>query len=227
MHAWEDSLEEIDKKVIELGGYGKPRGLGEKPVLMIVDAQYNYVGGKALILQQIKEYPSGVGEQAWAGVKKIRIVLDSARKHGIPVIFTRYVGRKGIAWLESKTSRDHSKYDIDAPGSRIVEEIAPRQGELILDKSYASVFFGTPLISYLVNLGADTLIITGGTTSGCVRATAVDAASYGYKVAVVEDCVFDRIPISHKASLLDLWMKYADIISSDEALKYFDTLKAK
>ncbi len=82
------------------------------------------------------------------------------------------------------------------------------------------MFYGTPVLSWLVKLGIDTLILVGGSTSGCVRASAVDAVSRNFHVAVVEDCVYDRISISHAAGLLDMWMKYCDVVPSSEIEAY-------
>lgn len=92
----------------------------------------------------------------------------------------------------------------------------------MLDKSYASAFYGTPLPTWLVNLGADTILLTGVSTSGCVRATAVDAVTHGYRVAVVADAVADRIDASHRVSLLDLWMKYTDLVDTADAVAYLE-----
>jgi len=98
--------------------------------------------------------------------------------------------------------------------------LAPKKGDLVINKSYSSAFYGTPLLSFLIKLRTDTLIVTGGTSSGCIRATCVDGVSRNLNVAVVEDCVFDRISVSHKVALLDLWMKYCDVITSEEAIRY-------
>jgi nicotinamidase-related amidase len=97
-------------------------------------------------------------------------------------------------------------------GTEIVEALAPRPGEIVLEKAFASAFAGTPLSTILTLQRVDTVVVCGGTTSGCVRGTAVDAAGQGYRVAVAEDAVFDRIELSHAASLLDLWMKYANVM---------------
>jgi len=107
----------------------------------------------------------------------------------------------------------------------MVEAIASQEGDFVIDKSYASAFYGTPLLSVLIKLKVDTLIVAGGTTGGCVRATCVDAISRNFDVAVVEDCVYDRISASHKVALLDLWMKYCDVMSRDEALAYLKKWK--
>lgn len=140
----------------------------------------------------------------------------------IPTIYTRNVQKKTINFdsFAVKAERDNSKYIDGRPEAQIVSELEPESKDLVVDKSYASAFFGTPLISYLVKMGVDTLIIVGGSTSGCVRATAVDAVTHNFNVAVVEDCVYDRIELSHKAGLLDLWMKYCDVSPSEEINDY-------
>jgi maleamate amidohydrolase len=105
-----------------------------------------------------------------------------------------------------------------------VREIAPRDGDIVIRKDKPSVFFGTPLMSYLHELQVDTLLVAGTTTSGCVRATVVDAFSYNFKVVVVEECVFDRGQASHKVNLFDMQAKYADVVPLEAALGYLDEL---
>lgn len=169
-------------------------GGGERPVLVIIDIQMNYVGEDVPIEEQLDRWPSGGGSAAWQAIRNIEKVRQAAKEAGIP-------------------------------GTQIVAELAPDDTDLVVDKSCASAFFGTPFISYLIKMKADTLIIVGGSTSGCVRATAVDAVTHNFNVAVLEDCVYDRITLSHKAGLLDLWMKYCDVLSSDTAVKYLKELK--
>jgi|SRR5690625_149014 len=224
---WEDALTEEDRIVIEKGGYGKKRGLGEKPLLVIVDTQYNYVGADEPIDKQLDKWPSGGGEKAWKAIKRIQELKKEAKVAGIPVMYTRNVQKKTVNFdsFAMKTDRDNTKYIDGQPETRIVEEIKPEETDLVLDKSYASAFYGTPLISYLIKMGIDSLIIVGGSSSGCVRATAVDAVTRNFNVAVIEDAVFDRIEISQKAALLDLWMKYCDVLSSAEILEYMHTNK--
>jgi maleamate amidohydrolase len=226
-HVWESALTEVDKIVIEKGGYGKRRGLGKKPVMMIIDAQYNYVGADKPIEEQLDEWPSGGGAASWAGIKKIKVLKEKANEVGIPVIYTRNVQKNTMNFdgFSLKADRDNSKYIDGRPETEIVEDLKPISGDLVVDKSYASAFFGTPLISYLVKLGVDSIIIVGGSTSGCVRATAVDAVTHNFNVGVVEDCVYDRIQLSHQAGLLDLWMKYCDVVKADEVIDYFQNIK--
>lgn len=220
---WDDILTDIDKEVVKRGGYGKNRGLGQKPILVIIDVQNNYVGDNKPIIEQIDKWPSGSGEAAWRAINNIEKIITAAREKNISILYTRNV-QKNIIFdsFSSKTNRDQSRYVDGHFGTMIVERIAPKEGDLILDKAYASAFYGTPLISWLVKLGVDTLLLVGGSTSGCVRATAVEAVSRNFKVAVIEDCVFDRIEISHKISLFDLWMKYTDVINLEEALTYLN-----
>lgn len=221
-HVWEDALTEVDKIVIEKGGYGKSRGLGKKPLLVIIDAQHNYVGADQPIEDQLEEWPSGGGSLAWKGIRQIKKLKEVAKENGIPVLYTRNVQKKTSNFdsFAAKAKRDNTKYIDGNPAADIVVEIAPDENDLVVDKSYASAFFGTPLISYLVKMGVDTLIIVGGSTSGCVRATAVDAVTRNFNVAVVEDAVYDRIELSHKAGLLDLWMKYCDVVKTEDMMNY-------
>lgn len=218
---WDDQLTETEKKLIEVAGYGQRKGFGKRPALMIIDPQYNYMGAPKPILEQLEEYPSGCGQSAWAAVPKIQALLKTTRARNIPVIFTRNV-QKDLSFdsFGSKAKRDNAQYVEGHKGTMIIEELTPLSGEIVLDKAYASAFVGTPLISILIKLRVDTLIICGGTLSGCVRATIVDAVSRNFYVAVVADCVFDRLGFSYKASLLDIWMKYADVIFAEEAFEF-------
>ena len=221
MAVWDDLLSDTDREVIRRGGYGKPRGLGRRPVLAIVDPQLNYCGEDRPILEQIDRWPSGAGESAWRALAHIERLLAAARRGGLPVVFTRHVQRDTrFDGFAAKAARDPSAYREGAEGTRFVAALAPLPGEIVVDKSYASAFYVTPLLSYLVGLAADTLIVTGGTTGGCVRALCVDAVSRGFNVGVAAEAVFDRIGASHKVALLDLWMKYCDLLATPEAEAY-------
>lgn len=218
---WKDLLLGTDAEVIRRGGFGKPRGLGNRPALLVIDPQPNYMGENKPILEQIDQYPTGVGEKAWQALEKAAPVLDAFRKKGLPVIFTRNVAKYlKFDNFATKSSRDRSNYVEGHPSTFLVPEVNLQPDDIVVDKSYASAFHGTPLVSYLNRLDVDTLIVCGGVTSGCVRATVVDAASYNYRVGLLYECVFDRIELSHRVSLLDLWMKSADLLSVEEVLNY-------
>lgn len=222
---WSDLLTDQDRSVIGNAGYGKARGLGTTPLLMVIDCQYNYIGADEPVDQQQDRWPAGGGEAAWAAVRTIRGLLDIAHQAEVPVIYTRNVQKRTVRFdsFAGKSTWDHSKTLDNSESSRIVAEIEPEGSDFVLDKSYASAFYGTPLVNYLVGLGTDTLIITGVSTGGCVRATSVDAVSRGFNVAVVADAVADRIGASHQVALLDLWMKYTDVVDSATISTYLES----
>jgi nicotinamidase-related amidase len=196
---------------------------------MVIDAQHVYVGEDRPLLEQQDQWPAGCGAEAWAGIRNIKKLIEHARPRRVPIIYTRLTQKKTLAFdgFAKKTERKgaaRAAFLEGHKGTKIVDELSPLEGDLVVDKNYASAFCGTPLVSYLNGLRRDTILMTGGSTSGCVRATAVDAISRNYNVAVIEDCVFDRIEISHKVNLFDLWMKYCDVITSEEAIRYLETV---
>jgi nicotinamidase-related amidase len=218
-------LSDQEREIVKRGKWGKQRGLGGRPCLLVIDAQHNYVGSNAPILEQMDQWPSGCGAKAWEAVPKIKTLLETARRKGFIVIYTRQVQkdlsiRQRFDSFGTKIERAHQDYVDGAKGTEIIEALAPQDDDLVIDKSYASAFFATPLISFLVKLQIDSILFMGGTTSGCIRSTVVDAAARNYNVGVVMDCVFDRIEVSHRAALLDIWMKYGDILTFEEALGY-------
>lgn len=227
MRAWDDILTPTDREVIRGGGYGKPRGLGERPALLIIDPQYNYTGADKPILEQIKEWPSGAGEAAWRAMERLKPVIQAFRERKRFVLYTRQVQKEIVfdGFAAKKSGQSFFQYLDGSKGTCILEEIAPQEGDLVVDKSYASAFYGTPLLSYLIKMKVDTLIVAGGTTSGCVRAACVDAVSRNFDVAVLQECVYDRIRVSHKVALLDLWMKYCDLMTNAEAIAYVKSCK--
>ena len=183
MAVWDDVLDDTDREVFEAAGWGRPAGLGRRPVLLVIDVNYNFVGDRPEpILDSIKRWRYSCGERGWRGVE------------------------------------GHL-------GNQIVAEVAPRPGDLLVEKKKPSAFFGTPLVGYLVALRADTLLLCGTTTSGCVRASAVDAVSYNFRVGIPEPCVWDRGQLTHKVNLFDLQQKYCDVLELDEVLAYLDGLE--
>lgn len=222
MRDWEDVLTPRDREVIQASGHGKSRGLGKRPVLFIVDAQESFVGLKADIFTSIAQYATSIGEEAWAAVDRIKPLLDRARSLGIPVFYST----SGTRDSEHAFSSFQKKRTSKVPFTWIIPELAPQQGEVVIEKRFASAFHGTPLVSFLNALRADTLIVCGFVTSGCVRATVVDAVAYNYNVAVVTDGCADRLEISHKVSLVDMGMKYGDLVSAAQADEYLQSVGA-
>ncbi len=164
-------------------------------------------------------YPTAVGERGWAAVDKIRELLAAARPKGVPVLYP-VVERKDRfdtgRWKDKIPGMDSEEHRIGQRGTQMVEEVAPQPGDVVVSKRYASAFFGTPLMTYLNDLDVDTLVVTGCTTSGCVRATVMDAFSYAFRVIVPEDAVYDRGEASHAINLFDMSQKYADVLTTSE-----------
>ena len=155
-------------------------------------------------------------------------VIAAGRAKRLPVIYTTNPRRADGFDLGVWTLKSHRSDDVvDVAGHKgndIVDELAPEPGDLFIEKCKPSAFFGTTLTSHLNNLRADSLIMMGTTTSGCVRASAVDAMSYDLKVTIPHETVFDRGELSHKVALLDLHMKYVDVTDTDEVLGYLSNL---
>jgi maleamate amidohydrolase len=218
--SWDDVLDEEERVVLERAGMGRDMSLGKTPALLIIDAQYSFVGERKSLSESTKLYPKSCGRVGWDAVGKIRQLVDDFHNFGYPVFYTKAINRKlGLAGTMKATK----SADVDGPNAEaIVDELAPTPRDIVVEKMTASGFNGTPLVRMLTILGVDTLFVTGGTTSGCVRASAVDGFSYGYKVVIVPEGVFDRLKISHRASLLDMYVKYANLMSVEETRKYLE-----
>jgi maleamate amidohydrolase len=232
MAMWDDVLTERDKQVFAAAGYGKRQGFGRRPAVMVVDVNYNFVGDvPEPILDSIKKYRNSCGEEGWQGVEQIRKLLDGARAASVPIFYSTAPSRQTALtagrWHGKNSRGGEDFHDRAQDGNDIVRDIAPRGSDIVILKDKPSVFFGTPLMSYLHELQVDTLLVAGTTTSGCVRATVVDAFSYNFKVVVVEECVFDRGQTSHKVNLFDMQAKYADVVPLEVALGYLEELSAE
>ena len=226
MASWDDILTRRDKEVFALSGYGKRAGLGQRPAILVIDVNYNFVGDKPEpILESVKRYRNSCGQEGWDGIYRIRELLTEARKKHLPTFYTtgHDAGTNRVAFGGWQAKNTRSAEDLTEEwdkGNHIPEEIAPQTGDIVVRKQKPSAFFGTPLMSMLNEVHADSVLVTGTTTSGCVRASVIDAFSYNLKVSVIEDCVFDRGQASHKINLLDMAMKYADVVSLKEATEY-------
>ena len=135
------------------------------------------------------------------------------------------VGPTVLTWARGlKNSRFLEDFEKEERGNAIVPDIAPQRGDLVIKKQKPGAFFGTPLLSYLIERKVDTLLVTGVSTSGCVRASVIEGFSYNYRVAVVQDGCYDRSQASHAINLCDMNAKYADVVSSDDAIAYVGRL---
>ncbi|HEY8695317.1 MAG TPA: isochorismatase family protein [Chloroflexota bacterium] len=227
---WDQYLSERDKSIFSSAGYGVPQGFGQRPALVIVDTNYNFVGDRREPIEEsIKRFRNSCGEEGWAAVDAMRELLQHVRAKGLPVVYstgiTRLDGRNRGAWdFKNSRSAEDAQGASGEIGQRIVQEIAPLPREFVLEKEKPSVFFGTPLVGYLNQWKVDQVLVVGGTTSGCVRATAVDAFSHNFRVALIEEGCFDRGQASHAITLWDMNAKYADIVSLQATIQYVDSL---
>ena len=189
--------------------FGQRVGLGAAPVLLVVDFVNGFVNPEIL----------GGGNIAEAVAATVPL-LAYFRKSGRPVIFTRIVyaddGSDAGVWCR-KVPRLRDLVE-NADASQVVAALAPKAGELVLRKTQASAFFGTHLAGHLTLLGADSIVVCGCTTSGCIRASVIDAMSSNYRVAVATDCVGDRAIGPHTANLFDMGQKYADILTAAQII---------
>jgi nicotinamidase-related amidase len=230
---WNQFLTERDKAVFAASGYAARGGFGKRPALLVIDVNYAFCGDKSEpILDSIKRWLNSCGEESWTSVAVIRKLIDKAHGKGIPVIYTTGFRRDdnwdngSWSWKNNRGDERPTGQTNDVDGNQIVDEIAPGPRDLVIYKQKPSGFFGTNLTSYLTLLGCDSLIVTGTTTSGCVRATVLDAFSLNYRIALAEEGCFDRSQASHAINLCDMNAKYADVVKSDEVVEFFDSLPA-
>lgn len=215
-------LSPMDLEVFKAAGFGKRMELGTNPALLVVDVTYEFTGEvNEPILDSVKKIRTACGEGAWKSVDTIVKVIEKCRKYQIPVIYTKPEDRQiSLRILDKKSSRADELHDERL--CQIVEKVKPLPADHVFKKVPPSGFIGTNLLAYLISHKIDTLLVTGGTTSGCVRASVVDAFSYGFKVAVVEEGVFDRGEMSHFISLFDMQAKYCNLMSEIETLEYLE-----
>ena len=228
---WDKYLTERDKQVFKTSGFGARGGFGKRPALLIIDVSYGFAGDKPEpILDSIKRWSNSCGAESWDAIAVIKELASGFRAKKLPVIYTTGVNRAdgwdvgSWAWKNTRTSESLPTPTQNIDANAIVSEIAPQAQDLVVLKQKPSGFFGSNLQSYLQLLGADSVVVTGTTTSGCVRATVIDAFSLNFRVAIAEDGCFDRSQASHAINLCDMHAKYADVMPGAEILDYIKTL---
>ena len=192
----------------------------------VFDGRIGY-GRKAVVVVDFINAYTTPGSALYAppvidAVRETVDLLDIARRSGILVVYTRVIysphGLDGGIFVQKVPAL--RKLVEGEPLADIVPELPPAPQDVVINKQYASAFFGSPLSALLTSQGVDTLIVTGCSTSGCVRATAVDGMQYGFRVIIPRECVGDRRPEPHEASLFDIDSKYGDVVSKAEVLEY-------
>jgi maleamate amidohydrolase len=203
---------------VKFQGFGERVGFGAKPALVVVDVNRGFTDPASPLVCDLDDCVAAIAR-----------LLEAFRGAGLPVVFTTVCyddfGKRAAAVFIEKVPALLA-LEPGSPWVGIDPRIAPADGEPVLSKYFASAFFGTTLASLLGSAGCDTVVVTGASTSGCVRATALDALQNGYRVVVPREAVGDRNPAAHEANLYDLDTKYADVSSLDEVLAYVDDLAA-
>jgi maleamate amidohydrolase len=206
------------REVYAAARLGQAVTMGERPAVLVVDFSCGFTDPECALGSDLSDE-----------VEATRQLLDAARAKGLPVVFTT-IGyepslKDGGLWLQKVPSLG----DLQV-GGRWVEidpRLAPREDETIVLKKGASAFFGTNLAAILISQGVDSVVLCGATTSGCVRATAIDLLQHGFPSLVPRECVGDRAQAPHEANLFDIHAKYADVVSLDEALAYVESVEGK
>ena len=231
---WDQFLTPRDKAVFDTSGYGARGGFGKRPALLVIDVSWAFCGEQPEpILDSIKKWRNSCGDDAWTAIEHLKSLIGTAHDKGVPVIYTTGYRREdnwdagGWSWKNSRNKEDETPaVPTNRDGNEIVADIAPGPKDLVCYKQKPSGFFGTNMASYLTLLGCDSVIVTGTTTSGCVRATVLDAFSLNYRCIIAEECCFDRSQASHAINLCDMNAKYADVIATQEVIDYLDKLPA-
>jgi len=200
-------------------GFGGRGGFGHHPALIVIDMTLGFTDPASPLACDLE-----------SPISEIQKLLEAARRAEIPIIFTTIAYRESdrltaAAFIDKVPAL--LALEVGTRWAEIDPRIAPRETEPILNKLFASGFFGTPLGALLTAAGVDTLIITGASTSGCVRATAVDALQYGFRPVVPREAVGDRNPDAHEANLYDVDAKYGDVVPVQDALDYLEEVGAE
>jgi maleamate amidohydrolase len=219
MKPWDGIITREEQDDYLAAGFGRRSGLGHRPALLIIDVQYRTVGTTPRPFREaIREFPTSCGDVGWAAVARIADVLKVFRRNGWPVLYP-HVAPKERFDAGRLADKVPALMGVARHGYDFVADIVPEPGDILLPKKHPSAFFGTPLASYLIDLGADTLVVTGCSTSGCVRGSVVDAFAYNFRVLVPSDAVYDRSRVSHAVNLFDMSAKYADVMTTSECLE--------
>jgi maleamate amidohydrolase len=210
--------DETARAVYEKAGLGQSVTLGERPAVLVIDFSCGFT-----------DPGCPLGSDLSPEVEATRRLLDVARERGVLVVFTTIAFepslKDGGLWMQKVPAL--GVLQLGGAWAAIDPRLDPREDETVIVKKGASGFFGTNLASVLVSQGVDTVILCGATTSGCVRATAIDLLQYGWPTIVPRECVGDRAQAPHDANLFDIQAKYADVVSVDDALGYLESVPGK
>lgn len=232
MPRWEEFMSAKDREIVARAGYGARVGLGERPALLVIDVTYGFAGDPSQPdVDAMRRWRNACTEGAATAIPATVELLAAARRAKVPTFYTkpprtRPDGFNRGRWLD-KNSRGKEDMAPDDMTFEIVKEIAPIESDVVIEKEKPSAFFGTPLVAFLTDLGIDTVIVCGVATSGCIRASVIDAFSYNYRVAIVEEATFDRSESSHWINLFEMDQKYADLVPLSDITASFERRAAE
>jgi len=217
-YCWKDV---VDEEILEIyQAYRRDLFVGPRPAVLAIDLYKKaYQGGDKPVRDVNRQFPGSCGENAWRAMKPTQLLFAAARRAGVPVIYsTRHADTQGVHSTNRRIGREVEDLYAIQPG------LEPLPGDLVVYKERASAFFGTPLVAHLRMMKIESLIICGESTSGCVRASTVDAYSNGFHNTLVEECTYDRSMLSHKVNLFDLHHKYADVMHVGDVVAHLDAM---
>jgi nicotinamidase-related amidase len=221
-HCWKDVIPEADLELY--AGWRRETFVGARPALLAIDLyDLVYRGGPHSPNELNARYPNSCGVFAHRAIAPTKRLLAAARRAGIPIFYCTQETRPQNRPKGAVSTRQ--RIAVPPDGYAIYHEFPPQPEDVIITKQRASIFQGTPLLSHLSLLGIQSLIVCGESTSGCVRASAVDGYSSGFHVSLVEECTFDRAELTHKVNLFDLHHKYVDVMHLDEVVAHLDTMR--
>ena len=212
---WDEFLTEQDKASLGIVPRRDKKIWGQRPAVLNIDNYRSVAGDEPEpILEQIKTWPGAMGYAAWDALDNIADLLASARGAGMPIAHVHGLPDSSGMPDRARDTATMSPEELDRYNRRydFMPQAMPLPGEIVLEKSSASAFFSTPLMAALNAKDVDTLIITGESTSGCVRASVIDAKSYRFNVVIAEECVYDRHQACHAINLFDMNQKYATVL---------------
>jgi nicotinamidase-related amidase len=212
-----ETLQSIDLYYKRRGIFQDRFGFGQAPAIVVVDFAYGWTD----------ETYAGGSARLDGPIESTRQLLSAGRTANVPIIYTTSPFRPESGDQPFKSAADHSANfrRWDERASRIDQRVAPCPQDLVIEKENASAFFGTHLAGYLIQHHVDTLLITGCSTSACIRATATDAKSYRFRPIIVRECVGDRVAACHVFTLHDIQARFADVVSLEESLAYLRTVE--
>lgn len=221
-HCWKDVVPEEDMRIY--APYARETAVGPNAALLAIDL-YNFVyeGGARPPIELAAQHPVSCGIHAHNAIEPTKRLIAAARRAGLPIFFCTQDVRANVRPAGAFSTKRRGRV-VTAEGYAIHPAFPVHDSDIMIFKQRASAFQGTPIVSHLTLLGVQSLIVCGEATSGCVRASVVDAYSSGYNIAIVEECTFDQTVLTHKVNLYDMHHKYADVMKLGEVEAHLDAL---